>query len=321
MHYFSNMVGKMLSLEKVLGKDRLMKALTGLSREEFEVLLPTFERVWEESLESKDRKRAVGGGKKGLLPKAGDKLLYILFYMKVYPTFDVAGFVFGAVRSACFAWTKKFLPLLEQVLGRTMTLPKRQIKSVEEFFRLCPDAKDVFIDGTERPIQRPRKAKLLSKRYSGKKKHHTRKNMIICDENKRILFVSPSKDGRIHDLRQLKKSAVIEHIPPDKAIWADKGYRGINVKNGNTVMIPHKKPRKCKKELSAVEKERREKLWKEQKAENKVISGIRMVVEHAIGGIKRFRCMTDPFRNKFGKDDQMIVVASALWNLHLVCSK
>ncbi|GHU19547.1 hypothetical protein FACS189472_09490 [Alphaproteobacteria bacterium] len=313
----------MLSFEMVLKNDRLMKSLTGLSREEFEVLLPTFEQVWKESLASKERQRAVGGGLKGLLPDASHKLLYILFYMKTYPTFDVAGFVFGAVRSACFAWTKKFLPVLEKALGRTVTLPKRQIRSVDEFFQLCPDAKDLFIDGTERPIQRPRKQKLLRRRYSGKKKRHTRKNTIICNEKKEILFVSPSKDGRVHDLQQLKKSAVVEHIPPDKAIWVDKAFCSIEkiLKNGNTVMIPHKKPRKCKKELPPDKKEKREKLWAQQNAENKIISGIRIVVEHAIGGIKRFRCMTDPFRNKLGKDDQMIVIAAALWNLHLACSK
>jgi hypothetical protein len=117
--------------------------------------------------------------------------------------------------------------------------------------------------------------------------------------------VSPSKDGRIHDSRQLTKSSVLEHIPKNVGIWTDKAYPKKIAKNGNAVMIPHKKPRKG--ELSP-----------EQKAENRAISGLRMVVEHAIGGLKRFRCMTDPFRNKSGKD-QMVLVASALWNLHLLC--
>jgi hypothetical protein len=70
----------------------------------------------------------------------------------------------------------------------------------------------------------------------------------------------------------------------------DKAYPRNIAKNGNVVMIPHKKPQKWK-------------LTDAQKAENRAISGLRMVVEHAIGGIKRFRCMTDTFRNKAGKDD------------------
>ncbi|GHT92598.1 hypothetical protein FACS1894122_06640 [Alphaproteobacteria bacterium] len=54
---FGAWVDEMLNFESVLNNDRLMKSLTGLSREEFEVLLPTFEQVWKESLESKERQR------------------------------------------------------------------------------------------------------------------------------------------------------------------------------------------------------------------------------------------------------------------------
>jgi hypothetical protein len=226
--------------------------------------------------------------------------------MKAYPTFDVAAFIFGTVRSVTFEWKSKLLPVLERALGRVVTLPKRQIRSVEEFLQLFPDVRDVFIDGTERPVQRPRKSKSLRRKYSGKKKRHTRKNAIFCDENSRVLVVSPSKDGRIHDSRQARKCSLIEHIPKEVAIWMDKAYPKNIAKNGNIVMIPHKKPRKGE-------------LTQEQKAENRVISGLRMVVEHAIGGIKRFRCMTDIFRNKAGRDDSMILVAAALWNLHLIC--
>jgi hypothetical protein len=297
----------MLKLSRVFKDSRMLRGLTGLNSNEFETLLPSFEKILFEIQNKKDRIRAFGGGCKGLLPDAKHKLLYILFYMKAYPTFDVAAFVFGTVRSVTFEWKSKLLPVLEQALGRVVTLPKRQIKSVEEFLQLFPEVKDIFIDSTERQVQRPRKSKSLRRKYSGKKKRHTRKNTIICNEKRKILVVSPSKDGRLHDSRQLGKTPSVEHIPKEVAIWADKAYPRNLAKNRNKVMIPHKKPRK--KELSS-----------EQKAENKIISGIRMVVEHAIGGIKRFKCMTDPFRNKSGKDDQMIIVASALWNLHLVCN-
>ena len=41
----------------------------------------------------------------------------------------------------------------------------------------------------------------------------------------------------------------------------------------------------------------------EQKQQNKIISGIRMTVEHAIGGMKRFKSTVDIYRNKAGQDD------------------
>jgi hypothetical protein len=296
----------MLRLERVFKEERLMRALTGLNLLEFDVLLSTFEKVLFEIQNSKIRQRAVGGGCKGILLDSRYKLFYILFYMKAYPTFDVTAFVFGTVRSVTFEWTKKLLPTLEKSLGRIITLPKRQIRSVEEFLQTFPEVRDIFIDGTERPVQRPRKAKNTRRKYSGKKKRHTHKNTIICDEESRILFVSPTKNGRLHDSKQLRKCCVIEHIPKQVTIWADSAYSKNMAKNGNEVMIPHKKPRKGT--LSA-----------EQKSENKIIRGLRMAVEHGIGGIKRFRCMSDSLRNKSGKDDQMITIAASIWNLHLAC--
>ncbi len=58
-------------------------------------------------------------------------------------------------------------------------------------------------------------------------------------------------------------------------------------------------------------------LTDEEKAMNRLISSVRIVVEHAIGGIKRFGCVSDIYRNKNGFDDQLINVASGLWNLHV----
>jgi hypothetical protein len=90
--------------------------------------------------------------------------------MKAYPTFDVAAFIFGTVRSVTFEWKSKLLPALDGALDRVITLPKRQIRSIKEFLQLFPEVKDVFIDGTERPVQRPRKSKSLRRKYSGKRK-------------------------------------------------------------------------------------------------------------------------------------------------------
>jgi DDE superfamily endonuclease len=117
--------------------------------------------------------------------------------------------------------------LLEKALGRNIVMPKRKIHSMEELLEVCHDVKDLFIDGTERKTQRPKKGKLKTKRYSGKKKMHSRKNTIISDEKRKIIYVSPTKEGKIHDLRQLKKAGVLEHIPPDITLWLDKRYVGI----------------------------------------------------------------------------------------------
>lgn len=296
----------MLKISRALKNNRLMQALTGMSTKAFKALEPIFSEIMFEYFNNKPRQRAVGGGRKGALGDYSGKLFYILFYLKAYPTYDIAGFIFGADKSQCCTWTKEYLPLLEKALGRTIQLPKRKIRSVEEFFEMFPECKDLFVDGTERRTQRPKKAKNQQKLYSGKKKAYTRKNIIACDENRRILFVSPTKGGRVHDLKQFKKWQLGEGIPKHVTLWGDKGFIGVSqsLRHGSPVVTPHKKPRG--KEMSL-----------EQRQDNKVISGIRMVVEHAIGGIKRFGSMSNVYRNKKGQDDQMILVCSALWNLHL----
>jgi hypothetical protein len=77
------------------------------------------------------------------------------------------------------------------------------------------------------------------------------------------------------------------------------------------IEIPHKKPRKSKKnqnpELSAV-----------QKAANKALSQVRIFVEHAIGGMKRYNILGHGFRNrKENFEDDVIGVCAGLWNLVL----
>lgn len=283
-----------------------MKSLTGVAKLEFEELLPEFERVLLKYLNRADRIRAIGGGRKGALKTVRHKLFFILFYLKVYPTFDLAGFFFNVDRSKPCKWYPVLLEVLEEVLKRKISLPKRKIHSLEEFLQAFPEAKDIFIDGTERKTQRPKKGKKQKNQYSGKKKAHTRKNTIICDENKKVMVVSPTKDGKIHDKPQLEKEGTLDNIPKEVNIWVDKGYEGIEklLKNDNKVFMPKKKPKG--KELTFEEKE-----------ENKVISSIRIVVEHAICGIKRYRCLTDIYRNKKGIDDKFISICAGLWNFHL----
>ena len=58
-----------------------------------------------------------------------------------------------------------------------------------------------------------------------------------------------------------------------------------------------------------------------EKEENKVISSFRVVVEHAIAGIKRFKAYSDIWRNKIiNLDDKIMRIVCGLWNLHIEMS-
>ncbi|MBD2100977.1 transposase [Leptolyngbya sp. FACHB-261] len=182
-----------------------MKALTGLSPTEFQHLLPSFEDCLQTANPSlhRQRQRAPGAGRKHTLAEASGKLFFSLFYLKCYPTFDLASFFFGVNHSQCHRWLHQLLPILEQALGRELVLPKRNISSVEEFVQLFPEVKDVLVDGTERPIQRPKNQDRQKANYSGKKKRHTKKNLVVSDGQK-VLMLSATEAGKRHDYQMFK---------------------------------------------------------------------------------------------------------------------
>ncbi|MEM7590716.1 MAG: hypothetical protein AAF383_04215 [Cyanobacteria bacterium P01_A01_bin.83] len=78
-------------------------------------------------------------------------------------------------------------PILERVLGEKKVLPLRQIHSIEEFLEHFPTVKEVIVDGTQRPISRPKNAEKQKENYSGKKKRCTRKNLAASSKDQKIL--------------------------------------------------------------------------------------------------------------------------------------
>ena len=104
--------------------ERQMKALTGLSQAQFDHLLPVFsdiyrttqQHTYEEGVQSGTRRRHPGGGSKGKLPPMAEKLPFVLYYYKTYPTFDVLGTQFDMVRSKAHENLHKFSPILYNTL-------------------------------------------------------------------------------------------------------------------------------------------------------------------------------------------------------------
>ncbi len=162
----------MVNIERALKQDRLLRALTGVNRKAFDALLSIFSSVYKQILLQQPRKRAMGGGRKARLRNEQEKLFYILRYFKCYPTFDLAGLLFDIDRAQAHYWMHRLQPILETALGQKMALPERRLNSIEEFIARFPDVERVMIDGTERPILRPKNPDWQQQNYSGKKRRH-----------------------------------------------------------------------------------------------------------------------------------------------------
>jgi len=170
-----------LNLQRAFKSDRLLRALTGLNRKAFEDLNSTFAQVLANADVPRrsrfPRQRATGAGRKPNLATVEAKLFFILFYFKVYPTFDWAGLLFDLDRAQANRWMHRLQPLLEEALGEKLALPKRTLTRLEDFIEAFPDVKRVILDGTERPIQRAKDRDQQKEDYSGKKKRHTRTHL------------------------------------------------------------------------------------------------------------------------------------------------
>jgi len=146
-------------------------SLTGFTVEEFESLLPTFKYEWDEyyshfTLEGKVRQRISYNRKTSKMPLIGDKLLFILSYLKNNPLQEYHGATFGMTQPQCNDWIHLLSDILVKTLRTLEQLPERNSARMQYVLQHC---QDILLDGTERPIQRPLAEDRQKSCYSGKK--------------------------------------------------------------------------------------------------------------------------------------------------------
>ena len=131
--------------------------------------------------------------------------------------------------------------------------------------------------------------------------------------DKFIVFLGRTVSGHNHDDIMLK-----QELPPevdwfvDIHVRVDLGYIGMQSDyHGDRIDIPTKKPRKSQKNPTPP-------LSDAQKVANKVLSQVRIFIEHAMGGMKRYNILVHTFRNRLENfEDDVIGVCAGLWNLVL----
>jgi hypothetical protein len=225
----------MLTYEDLKTQSGKFLSLTSLTVDEFEGLLPVFERAYlkkypiSKTITGEKRKRKAGGGRKGALDSIRQKLLFALVYQKCYPLQSVMGELFGMGQSQANEWIHRLLPILKQTLEDLEMMPERDPKKFRTKEKNRKDAKVSIIDGTERRRQRPKNAEKQALYYSGKKKIHSDKNVVIATaKKKRVSYLSQTYPGKTHD----KNVADQENIsyPERIALYKDAGFQGYEPK-------------------------------------------------------------------------------------------
>lgn len=295
-----------MKYDKVRKNPSQLLSLTGFTTEEFETFVPTFEYHWNEyyscfTLKDRPRQRISYNRKSSQLPLIRDKLLFILSYLKNNPLQEYHGATYGMTQPQCNEWVHrlsdmllKSLKTLEELLDRDHLLLKY----------LVGQRRYVLLDGTERSVERPRDPDRQKTSYSGKKTHSV-KNDLLCTPNRRILWLSKTCEGHAHDKKIMDWQPLM--LPNGIILWQDTGFVGYVPENLTVKM--------------AAKKSKGKELTDAQKQENRKISSLRILVEHAVGGVKKCRIVKELFRcRKFGFDDLVMLITCGLHNFRITMS-
>lgn len=297
-----------MNYEKIRDNPPQFIMLTSLTVEEFDILLPVFERHWVKyvkyhTLEGKKRKLPNLRPNKltHTLPSVAEKLFFLLSYLKNYPLQQFQAASFDISQGKVSQWVKVLHPLLQKSLKELGALPERRGEALASILAKY-DGEAFTMDAAERSIERAQDDDNQQDHYSGKQKDHTVKNNLLCKDNQQIIYLSETYEGRVHD----KKIADQEdcRFPENSRLRLDLGYLGYQPE-GVITLLPIKKPYKGK-------------LTEQQKRFNQWVSRYRVVVEHAISGIKRCRIVKERCRHFAARfRDQIMLTCTALHNFRV----
>ncbi|MBA2747450.1 MAG: transposase [Tatlockia sp.] len=235
----------MLKYLELKEKPREFLSVTSLTDEEFQVLLPTFERCYQllsppkPKPTKKHQHRAGGGGRKAKLADISDKLLFILAYQKTSPLQTMHGLQFGISQGRVNYWVHRLLPVLQLSLSDLGMKPERKGEQVADLSSASEGGANLSLDASERLLQRPVNIDKQKAKYSGKKKTHTDKNLLVVNENtKKVVYLSETVEGKMHDKKLADKSHI--SYPRKASLTQDTGFQGYQPK-GVLVQQPKKK--------------------------------------------------------------------------------
>lgn len=260
----------------------VFRAMTGLHLSEFDELVqdvvPKYAEAERARLSRAVRKRDIGAGHPFALSDR-DHVLLTVVWLRVYPTQEVLGYLFGVSDTAARSVIERVLPVLESAGRDTMRLPdpgRKRRRKLDDLLRDTPELA-VVIDSFEQRVERPRHRQQADALYSGKKKAHPLKTQVAVDEETgQVVDVSDSVAGPTADITLLEQSALMERLPAGVGGMGDLADVGIDKLGAGAA--PRRKPRGQARPPDDI-------------AYNTAFSQRRIVVEHTIGRIRRYQAL------------------------------
>ena len=121
------------------------------------------------------------------------------------------------------------------------------------------------------------------------------------DKKSKQIICTSFSNGKTHDFRLFKQSKISIH--PAIEVLTDSGYQGLQKIHAKTQM-PKKKSKK-------------KPLTPEDKKNNRQLSSDRVLNENVIGNLKRFKIISDRYRNRRKRFSLRFNLIAGIYNLEL----
>jgi hypothetical protein len=179
----------------------------------------------ETQADQAEKQRAGGAGRKAKLSTKEDKLLFILVYQKTFQLQTMHGLQFALSQGRANYWIHRLLPVLQHSLAAWGMKPEREGKQVATLPEAAEGGANLSLDASERELQRPVDISQQKEKYSGKKKTHTDKNILLVNENTRkVVYLSATVEGKKHDKKLADESEI--SYPRKASLTKDTGFQG-----------------------------------------------------------------------------------------------
>ncbi len=314
----------MLTYEKLQRKPKQFQAFTGVTLAQFAEILkalrPVYAAYEKERLTRIERKRKIGGGRNFNLTLE-NRLMVTLMYFRLYVSYALLGYLFNLdgtnigreINQRMLPALLSILPvpMQDELLSSRDEPPQigggKRIKTLKKLMETHPEIKEVWVDATEQPIQRPSEKLARKQYYSGKQSEHTIKSQLLTTK-KLILHVSGNMPGSVSDSTVLAGSGIMHSIPATVQVNLDRGYEGAEDR------YPNNKVYKAKRA------QRNHPLTLFEKLYNHLINKTRILVEHVIGRVKKFRIVAELFRNRRATHGDFFLAVAGLINFRALNS-
>jgi hypothetical protein len=138
---------------------------------------------------------------------------------------EMQGLQFGLSQAQTHYWIHRYLPVVKAAFAKLEMLPEHDSEQLATNHLAREGQPALALDGAERRRERSKDKDLQKSTYSGKKKTHTAKNILVVNETTRkVVYLGPTEPGSKHDKKAADEAAI--SYPTNAILDKDTGFQG-----------------------------------------------------------------------------------------------